>query len=445
MIEIRKFKFSWRSLGHPGLAMGLVLISASLGGSKSRERTVPKPVPENVPWETLLIKGEPQPTFRFAVAHEHAKTACYGYLYFSRNEIWYEVKAPAADSGHAFRYSRSKVAVARQWRLLGTAMPEIEFKFSSGGTYHFFRLRESFLEGPPTDAKRLTWEAVLNWEPLLQATDRFEEMVRLAEQRQIALAPKPVPTVTLTAEPSSVEKGQPVTLRWTSAHADSLDLEPGIGQVPASGSKTLTPAESATYTITVQGPGGRNSATQYVTVKTPVLPPTIVLIDPSVSNSGQSIDATSSPLTIRGVAMDNSGLPAVTINGMPANMRSKNAQTAEFYSDPISLQPGENKFEVDATNAAHAEAKVIFTARYTPPQPPPKPQNVVQPNAKALSKSEILDLLKGDVPSERVAGLVKERGINFVPTQDFLKEIRAAGGGDDLVDALNQAASDTKQ
>jgi hypothetical protein len=163
-----------------------------------------------------------------------------------------------------------------------------------------------------------------------------------------------------------------------------------------------------------------------------------------VANSGQTLEVSNSALTIRGVAMDNSGIPAVTINGAPASMRPKSAQAAEFSSDPIVLHPGENKFEVAATNAAHAEAKVVFIARFTPPPPVEKPQQNVQTNSKALTKADILDLLKGDVPSARVASVVRERGIKFVPAENDLKEIRDAGGGDDLVNAMKEAAPQLK-
>ncbi len=365
-------------------------------------------------------------------------------MYISRNEIWYEVKAPAADRDHAFREPRSTVTEARQWRFMGSSMPEVEFKFSRGRTYHFFRLRESLLEEPNLESKKFKWEDVRSWEPLVQAVENFDAMALVAEQRQAALAPKPLPSVALKAEPSSVEKGHAVTLTWSSANATSLDLEPGIGPVQSSGSREIMPTESTTYVITVLGPGGNSSAVEHVTVNVPVSPPTIVLVEPSVAGSGQTIDVTISPLTIRGVAMDNSGLPAVTINGVPAAMRSKSSQAAEFSSDPITLQPGENKFEISAVNAAHAEAKVIFTARYTPPPPPVKTQPVAQVNPKALAKADIIDLLKGDVPSERVAGLVKDRGVKFIPTDGDLNEIRDAGGGNDLIEALKQAATPPK-
>jgi hypothetical protein len=164
-----------------------------------------------------------------------------------------------------------------------------------------------------------------------------------------------------------------------------------------------------------------------------------VLVEPSGASSGATVDVTSSPLTIRGVTMDNSGIPAVTINGSPAALRPKSAQAAEFSSEPIVLQPGENRIEISAVNAAHAEAKVTFVARFTPPAPPPQP--VAQTNPKGLGKADILDLLKGDVPSARVAALVKERGVKWVPTDDDINDIRAAGGSDELVDALKQATA----
>jgi peptidoglycan-associated lipoprotein len=77
----------------------------------------------------------------------------------------------------------------------------------------------------------------------------------------------------LTAEPSTIEKGQSVTLSWTSENATDLDLQPGVGKVQAKGSTTVTPQDSTTYTITATGPGGTNTATARVTVTVPPPPP----------------------------------------------------------------------------------------------------------------------------------------------------------------------------
>ena len=78
------------------------------------------------------------------------------------------------------------------------------------------------------------------------------------------------------------------------------------------------------------------------------------------------------------------------------------------------------------------EAKVAFTVHYTPKAAPVNP--------KALDKAEIISLLVGAVPAPRIAGIVQERGIKFNPTPDDLNEIRAAGGTDELIQAIQQAA-----
>jgi peptidoglycan-associated lipoprotein len=85
--------------------------------------------------------------------------------------------------------------------------------------------------------------------------------------------PAAKPVVTLTAEPSTIEKGQSATLSWTSENATDLDLEPGVGKVQAQGSTTVSPTDSTTYTITATGPGGTATATARVTVTVPPPPP----------------------------------------------------------------------------------------------------------------------------------------------------------------------------
>jgi len=99
-------------------------------------------------------------------------------------------------------------------------------------------------------------------------------------KKQVAAAPPPpppppppAPTVNLTAEPSTIERGQSVTLSWTSQNATDLTLDPGLGKVQAQGSTTVTPLDSTTYTLTANGPGGSQTATARVTVTVPPPPP----------------------------------------------------------------------------------------------------------------------------------------------------------------------------
>lgn len=185
---------------------------------------------------------------------------------------------------------------------------------------------------------------------------------------------------------------------------------------------------------TISGVSTRTVATSPTAV-VPTAMPTIVLVDPGVTSSGDKIDVTTPTLTIRGVVTDPSGIPAVTINGIPVSMLPKGPQAAGFTSEPLKLQPGENAFEVVATNAAHLQAKVSFIARYTASAVVPA-KVVTRTPTNGLSKGDILGLLSGGVPSSRMVGLVNERGITFTPTESDIKDIRAAGGGDDLVNAL---------
>ena len=80
-------------------------------------------------------------------------------------------------------------------------------------------------------------------------------------------------TATLTADPPTVEKGQSVTLRWSSQNATDLDLEPGVGKVQPEGSTSVTPQDSTTYTLTATGPGGTQTSAAHVSVTNPPPPP----------------------------------------------------------------------------------------------------------------------------------------------------------------------------
>ncbi len=401
--------------------------------SKRNKSEIYQPEKEVMAWERYLVKDAPEPTFRFAAGHQHAATGCFGYLYITREEIRYEVKFPEKDSNHGFRYPTSLME-ARQWRFMGSSMPEAEFEFPHHKTYHFFRFREGLIEEQASlGSTKLKWEDVRSWEPLVEAATHFDETLRLANQSLAAEKVKIPPTATLRAEPASVEKGHSVTLTWATENALSVDLQPGFGTVAASGSTSATPSDTTTYVLTASSQGGTKVATAQVTATQAVLPPTIILLEPSAESSGQTLEVHSPSLSIRGIAMDASGLPIVTINGTPANLKPKDAHATEFWSDAFPLQPGSNRFEIVAVNAAHAQAKFSFTARRVEPTPAPNP--------KALSKSDILDLLKNFVSSSRLTEIVKQYGVKFTPTSDDLTDIRQAGGGDDLIDAIKQASA----
>src|SRR5665811_1845149 len=77
------------------------------------------------------------------------------------------------------------------------------------------------------------------------------------------------PSVTLAADPTSIQRGQSSTLRWSSQNATDLNIDPGVGSVEPSGTRSVSPNDSTTYTITAKGAGGTAEASARVTVTAP--------------------------------------------------------------------------------------------------------------------------------------------------------------------------------
>jgi peptidoglycan-associated lipoprotein len=82
----------------------------------------------------------------------------------------------------------------------------------------------------------------------------------------------PAPTVTLRADTSALERGQNTTLRWTTDNAKIVTIS-GLGEVPASGEREVSPRVSTTYTATALGDGGNATASVRISVTDPPAPP----------------------------------------------------------------------------------------------------------------------------------------------------------------------------
>jgi len=78
----------------------------------------------------------------------------------------------------------------------------------------------------------------------------------------------PAPTATLAASPDVIQQGQSTTLTWQTENASDITIQ-GLGTVPASGSRTVSPGSSTTYTLVAKGPGGTQDAAARVSVNMP--------------------------------------------------------------------------------------------------------------------------------------------------------------------------------
>jgi hypothetical protein len=76
-----------------------------------------------------------------------------------------------------------------------------------------------------------------------------------------------------TVTPSEINSGTSSTLKWEAKDAAKVTIDQGIGEVPTTGSKKLSPIETTAYTITASNSGGIVTRSVVLYVKEPVAPP----------------------------------------------------------------------------------------------------------------------------------------------------------------------------
>jgi len=103
-------------------------------------------------------------------------------------------------------------------------------------------------------------------------------------------APKAAaPTVTLAANPRTIQAGKCSTLSWTSTNATGATIDQGVGAVPANGSKEVCPKMSMGYQISAKGPGGSGNATTVVLVEQPAPKPAYLTLHINFDSSKATI------------------------------------------------------------------------------------------------------------------------------------------------------------
>ncbi len=83
--------------------------------------------------------------------------------------------------------------------------------------------------------------------------------------------PPASPTASISVSPDTIEKGQSATLTWQTSNATDVSID-GIGAVQATGSQSVSPADSTTYHLLAKGAGGTQEATTRLTVTQPPAP-----------------------------------------------------------------------------------------------------------------------------------------------------------------------------
>jgi peptidoglycan-associated lipoprotein len=100
------------------------------------------------------------------------------------------------------------------------------------------------------------------------------------------------PSITVRSDRPAITRGQSATLTITTQNATSVDIEPGVGNVPVNGSRQVSPSSSVTFVATAIGPGGNAADSVRVTVNDPPTPAATPIrsVAPAVANSPLTMD-----------------------------------------------------------------------------------------------------------------------------------------------------------
>lgn len=76
----------------------------------------------------------------------------------------------------------------------------------------------------------------------------------------------PPVVVAFSASPTEIKAGESATLLWNVTGATSVSIDEGIGDVPVAATKTVSPTETTTYTLTATNSAGTNTQPVTLTV-----------------------------------------------------------------------------------------------------------------------------------------------------------------------------------
>jgi PKD repeat protein len=106
----------------------------------------------------------------------------------------------------------------------------------------------------------------------------------------LTVNPPPVPTLTFAADPTTITLGSSSVLTWSSTNATSCTASDAwTGTRVTSGTQTVSPLSTSTYTLTCSGPGGSVNKSATVTANVPPPVPTVTIsANPTTINAGSS-------------------------------------------------------------------------------------------------------------------------------------------------------------
>lgn len=113
-------------------------------------------------------------------------------------------------------------------------------------------------------------EATESWENVPPFVDKADKAADTVLAKTKACQP---PAAKFSADPAAISPGKCATLKWSSENVNKANIDQGVGDVAASGSKEVCPTETTQYLLTATGTGGTVYEAATVTVSAPAPPP----------------------------------------------------------------------------------------------------------------------------------------------------------------------------
>lgn len=178
-----------------------------------------------------------------------------GYFY-----LWEYYPSGTSPHGHwlCYRWYRPHAGV---WRI----GPFAAQSFDPAGRYYW---KMWFLSGHSWSTRSLSYEYTGSYYP--------PDIPGLTPEQV-----SPPVINSFNANKSSIDKGETAILTWTTTNANSVTISPEVGSVATSGSTTVTPAATTTYTLVAKGKTGTSASSTSTITVIPRIPPII--------NTGQAI------------------------------------------------------------------------------------------------------------------------------------------------------------
>jgi hypothetical protein len=374
----------------------------------------------------LITDAAGNPILKYPVGHQHAASGCGGWLYISKDRMKFDSLTQPA---HSFDLPRADLTVAQQWHFLASSMPEAEFKFRNGTTWHFFHVKRKTVENPQAVA-RLKWEDVLDFQALINGATRFDEVVATLQAQQKAKEP---PVISMVEPAEATIEGKTLMAAGSTLRMRGIaSQQSGIASVLVNGQpamlRQLTPqtfeftAESVavgdgTSAVVVLAVGGDKSETHKTFT---VQRRGVRMLEPSYFPY-QTGEPT---VRLRGVAAGYPDVQRVEINGAPATLARGDAGDMEFRAE-TPLQVGDNNLQGYVITGNGTREPFSLAVKRLPPSGP-------QP----LGEKEIEKALEDGLPNTRIMALVNKYGVDFALSDDVEQRLRKAGADDALLLAI---------